>query len=181
MGDIIFWVLIGFGVLLGLMGLMFVAGLFVARTHTVARALKLKQSPEAVWQVISDFSGQPGWHALVVKVARLDDKDGHEVWRETYQGNYPLKLETLESQPPRRLVRSIQDEKGPFQGRWEYDITPLEAGSQLTITEHGDIANPFFRFMARMFLDPAKYLEMYLKALAAKFGEPAAVEAFTVK
>ena len=31
MGDIIFWVLIGFGVLLGLMGLMFVAGLFVAR------------------------------------------------------------------------------------------------------------------------------------------------------
>jgi hypothetical protein len=30
--------------------------------------------------------------------------------------------------------------------------------------------------MARLFMDPAMYLETYLKALAAKFGEPAVIE-----
>ena len=59
--------------------------------------------------------------------------------------------------------------KGPFRGRWEFDIVPREHGSTITITEHGEIPNPFFRFMARMFMDPAMYLELYLKALAKKF------------
>ena len=36
---------------------------------------------------------------------------------------------------------------------------------------HGDR-----RFMARLFMNPALYLEMYLQALVKKFGEEAAVQ-----
>ena len=79
------------------------------------------------------------------------------------------------------LVRTIADEKGPFRGRWEYDITAQEQGSKITITEHGEIPNPFFRFMARVFMDPAMYLELYLKALAKKFNEPAVLEKTVAK
>ena len=43
--------------------------------------------------------------------------------------------------------------------------------SRVTIIEYGEIANPFFRFMARLFMKPAIYLEIYLTALAEKFAE----------
>jgi len=98
------------------------------------------------------------------------------VWRETFVGGYPMRLETVEAAPPRRLVRAIADEKGPFAGRWEIDVAPIDTGCRVTIIEYGDVANPFFRFMARLFMNPAMYLEIYLKALAGKFGEPAVIE-----
>ncbi len=176
MGDFLHYALIVLGTLAGIIGLIMVLGLFLPRTHQVSRSLALKQPPEALWQVITDYSAVPSWHRGVLKVERMADRNGHEVWRETYKGGYPIQLETLEAVPPRRLVRSIADEKGPFRGRWEFDLAPIETGSCLTIIEFGDIPNPFFRFMARLFMNPAMYLEIYLKALAKKFGETAVIE-----
>ena len=42
----------------------------------------------------------------------------------------------------------------------------------VTIIERGEIPNPYIRFIFRTFMNPAVHLEKYLKALAAKFGEP---------
>jgi hypothetical protein len=175
MHPFIFYALIALGTLVGVVALIAIIGMFMPRSHQVARSLPLKQTPEAIWQVISDFPNEVSWHPGVLKVERMPDKNGHEVWHETYKGGYAIKLETLEATPPRRLVRSIADEGGPFSGRWEFDIAPVESGSRITIIEYGDVSNPFFRFMARMFMNPAQYLELYLRSLAAKFNEPAAV------
>jgi uncharacterized protein YndB with AHSA1/START domain len=169
------WLGIGVATLLGLLALIWFLGCFLAKTRVVSRALSLKQTPEAVWQVIADVAAEPSWHQGVLKVERLPDHDGHETWRQTYAGNYVMRLETLQSVPPHTLVRSFADEKGPFQGRWHFDITPLDQGVRVTITEHGDIDNPFFRFM-RMLSKPAMYLEIYLHQLARKFAEPAKIE-----
>jgi uncharacterized protein YndB with AHSA1/START domain len=173
--DIIFWIGIAVGVLVGLILLIALAGFFFAKSHVVSRSLPLQQTPDTVWQAVSDFANVPSWWGMVTK-AEQPNKEEPDVWRETYAGNYGILLRTTESTPPKRLVRTIADEKGPFRGRWEYDISPREQGSTITITEHGEIPNPFFRFMARMFMDPALYLELYLKALATKFNEPAALE-----
>jgi hypothetical protein len=175
MHPFFFYVLVAVGTIVGVVVLLTAIGMFLPRSHQVARSLPLKQTPEVIWQVVSDFPNEVNWHPGVLKVERMPDKNGHEVWRETYKGGYPIQLETLEAVSPRRLVRSIADEKGPFSGRWEFDIAPLEAGSRVTIIEYGDVPNPFFRFMACLFMNPAQYLEIYLKALAAKFNEPAAV------
>ena len=176
MHPFFFYCLVGLGTLAGVVVLISVIGAFLPRTHQVSRSLPLKQTPETIWQVISDFPSEVSWHPGVLKVERMPDRNGHEVWRETYKGGYPIQLETIETVPPRRLVRSIADEQGPFSGRWEFDIAPVESGSRVTLIEYGEVGNPFFRFMARMFMNPAHSLELYLKALAAKFGEPPAVE-----
>jgi uncharacterized protein YndB with AHSA1/START domain len=137
----------------------------------------LKQTAGAVWQVITDYASVPAWHPYVRKVERLPDKNGHEIWKETYPDNYGLILETTETTAPARLVRTIADEKGPFAGRWEFTLTATDTGCRLSITEFGDIANPFFRVMFRTGgMKPEVYLEMYLIALAKRFGEPAAIE-----
>ncbi|MBI1830737.1 MAG: hypothetical protein HYR84_04720 [Planctomycetes bacterium] len=107
----------------------------------------------------------------MLKIEKQPDKNGHEVWKERYTGNYGLFLETAEATAPTRLVRIIADDGGPFTGRWVFVLAPVEAGCTLAITEFGEVRNPFFRFMFRMFMKPEYYLEMYLKALSAKFGE----------
>jgi uncharacterized protein YndB with AHSA1/START domain len=171
--DLLPWIgmaLLVFGVVVAVIA---VSGARMPRTHAVFRTLESKQPPEAVWAVVTDFAGTPSWHADVTKVERLPGRNGHEVWRETYRGGYGLRLETLEATPARRLVRSIVDEKGPFKGRWEFDLEPLPTGTRVTLTEYGEIANPFFRFMARVFMNPAFYIEQYLQALAVKLGDAA--------
>ena len=171
------WILLGIGVLLGVSVLIVVTGMLLPRAHVASRSLKIQAPPEKIWQVIRDFRNVPTWHSDVIRVERLPDHHGREVWRETYKGGYLMKLETAEILPPRRLIRTIADEKGPFTGCWEFEIITAEEGSRITITEKGEVSNPLIRFMFRLFMNPAMYLEKYLKALATKFGEAAIVAA----
>jgi len=170
------WLLIGGGAVLGLIGLVALLGSLLPRVHVVARSVQLGQPPETVWQVVTDFATVPSWHPGVRRVERLPDRDGREVWRETYKGGPPLQLETVEAGPPYRLVRSIADANLPFRGQWEFEIAPAPLGSRITITERGEVPNPLFRFLARVVLNPAAHLEAYLRALARKFDEPVIFE-----
>lgn len=173
--DWLFYLAIAADVLAGIVLLITLLGLLCRRAHQVSRAASLQQPVEAVWQAISDIAAVPSWNRMVLKAEKLPDRDGHELWRETYTGNYAVLLETTEASPPNRLVRTIADEKGPFSGRWEFILVPEESGARLTITEFGAVPNPFFRFMARMFMDPHQYIDLYLKALAGKFNETATI------
>lgn len=164
------------GCLAGLVGLIFLVGSWLPRQHVVARSITLDQSTDTIWRTITDFARVPSWQPRVVKVERLSDQHGRETWSETYKGCPPLILETLESATARRLVRSIADTKKVFSGRWEFDLEPSGGGTRLTITEVGEVPNPFFRFMARAFMDPAKYVEEYLAALAVHFHQQAPIE-----
>jgi hypothetical protein len=112
----------------------------------------------------------------VKQVEQLPLREGREVWRETYQDGMILDLEILEAQAPFKLVRGVVDHK-IFRGRWVYEIRPeLNKASKLTITEYGEVPNPFYRFYARNFMDPAKNIEEYLTALAGRFKEPVNIE-----
>ncbi len=173
------WILAIVGGLVGLIVLFVVFAIIVGsrydKAHTVSRTLKLNQAPETVWSVISNHGDEPSWQAHLKSAKRLPDRNGHEVWELQHKGmgNPPMTLETTESISPRRLVRTIADAKKVFSGRWEFELAPDASGARLTITEHGEIPNRFFRGMFHLFANPAMYLEMYLKALAQKFGQPA--------
>jgi|SRR6516165_248743 uncharacterized protein YndB with AHSA1/START domain len=174
--DIFFWVAVGIGSAVGVVALIALVGCFLPRYHVAARALRSKQPPEEVWKVINDFAGTPTWHPEIKKVEPVADDRGRTVWRETDRRGYPLLLETVASEPPRRLVRAIADEDGPFSGQWEFELVPEDTGCRLTLTEHGQIPNPFFRLMFRLFMTPTLYIEMYLQALAVKLGDVPVLE-----
>jgi len=178
MGEIILWIvaiLVGFLILLGLF--ITFAGLRHSKHHVVARSIKLKQSPEAIWAVITDHANEPNWQQHMEVSKPLPEDNGKPVWeiRHKGPGNPPMKLTTLESIPPTKLVRRIDDAKKVYSGRWEYVLTPEYGGTKLTITEHSEIPNPFFRGMFHLFGGPAMYVILYEKALAEKFGEQAEI------
>jgi uncharacterized protein YndB with AHSA1/START domain len=172
----VIWLYVGLGVVAAVVVTVVVVGSLLPRGHRVARAVQLSAPPETVWQLVTDFRNLSSWHPHVLKVEQLADQDGREVWRETYKGNMALALQTREAVRPRRLVRTIVGDDQPFTGRWEFALEPANGGTRLTIEEVGEVPNPVFRFVARVFMNPATHLETYLKALAAKVGGPAAVE-----
>ena len=164
------WLLITAGVLVVLILVVLVAGALLPQEHHASRTLVTKQSPQAIWDTINDHANEPGWRSDVVTVTSLGERNGKPVWKENYKDGNTLELMTTESTPPTRMVREIAEE-GPFSGRWEIDIQPTPAGSNVTITEIGKVSNPFFRFVSKYVIGHTTQMEKYLTGLAGKSGE----------
>jgi hypothetical protein len=107
------------------------------------------------------------------RVARIDRHHGRHR-RPALSGN-KMTFVIVADEPPRRLVTSIEAAPGaPFGGTWTFDIAPDGAGSRVTVTGRGWIANPLFRFLARFVFGNYRTQQGYLVALGKRFGETVA-------
>ena len=164
------WILIVFGVLVGLAALIVLIGWMLPKDHVATRMGRYRQPPEAIWTALTDVDAMPSWREGLKSVKRLPDRNGLPVHVEvTDDGEIPM--ETVESNAPRRLVRRISDAKLPFGGTWTFEIAPVAQGATLRITENGYVTNPFFRFMARFVFGYTGQMDSVLRSLAKKFGE----------
>jgi uncharacterized protein YndB with AHSA1/START domain len=143
------------------------------QTHT--RTITLRQTPEAVFALLTDLPNFPKWNPNMVKIEMLPPVDGKEATRQTFKGNMQMTIITSESTPPKHLVRSMGDVGGPFEGSWTYDISPTADGSQVVLTEQSEMKNPFFRLMVKIF-GPTKYMDEHLQGMAKNFGETAVIQ-----
>jgi hypothetical protein len=89
------------------------------------------------------------------------------MWRETGKDGQTITYEEMESSAAHRRVVRIADPQLPFGGTWTYEITRNGSGSSLTLTEHGEVYNPLFRFVSRFILGHTATIDAYLKALSA--------------
>ncbi|MFQ5750872.1 MAG: SRPBCC family protein [bacterium] len=164
------WVLIVPGVIVGLVALMALIGALLPKNHIASRSAKYKKSADDIWFTITDFAAAPSWRTDLKGIEKLSERDGHEVWVEiSKHGRMPFQV--TEFEPPNRLVTEIIADKLPFGGSWTFEISELDSGSLLTITENGEIYNPIFRFMARFIFGYHRTIKNYLKALGRKFGD----------
>jgi uncharacterized membrane protein len=164
------WVLIAAAVVIGLVALVVIVGFLLPKAHQASRKVRLRQPAATVWRTITEIDAMPSWRSDVTSVERMPDRDGHAVYVEVGK-NGRLPLEVVERQEPRRLVTKIADPSLPFGGTWTFEITPENDSCDITITERGEVYNPIFRFVSRLFMDPAATLEAYLTSLGRKFGE----------
>jgi uncharacterized protein YndB with AHSA1/START domain len=170
-GEALKWIAIVGGGLAGVLFLIALLGCFCPRSYTASRTLESKRAPSEVWNVVSDLSAMPSWHPEFAKAEKQPAKEGRAVWRVTDKRGYSLQLETLEASPPHKLIQGLADDNGPFSGEWDFTFEPAGDGCKVTLTERGQIPNPFFRVMFWTFMTPTFYLEMYLRALAKKLGD----------
>ncbi len=160
---------IGGIVLVAILGVV-VIGFLTPADHNVSRTLKTRQPAQAVWDAINDHANEPKWRDDVASVTSAGEQNGKPVWLETYKDGNTVKLATTTFTPPTRMVREIAEE-GPFSGRWEIDITPTAEGSDVKITEIGNVPNPVFRFVSKYVIGHTYQMEKYLTSVAKKFGE----------
>jgi uncharacterized protein YndB with AHSA1/START domain len=164
--------LIAAGGLVALVAVLTLVGyLFIPRGHTAGRTMTVRQSREDVLAAIRDLTNSTKWWPIVRTVERVPDPDGAELWRLIYHDRNRMTLRVDSTEAPARLVWSIADVNKMFEGTWAFDLATDADGCRLTLTEHGVIANPFFRCLARMMMDPTKYIDIYLRSLAAHLGE----------
>lgn len=148
-----------------------VVGLFLPRGHTVSRRVVIQQPREVIWARIVDFAGQTAWRPDVKRPVRLDDLNGHEVWREAGD----MALETVEVAPPERLVRRVAPNR-MFGGTWTVTLRQAPGGTEVAVTEAGEVYHPLFRTVSRFIIGHDRSVTGYLTHLAQSFGETAHVE-----
>ena len=161
-------------VLLAAFNTIMLLGWKLPESHVVKRSMVLKRAPADVWNAVSDFSHETDWRTDLKSVERLPDQNGEPVWRENYKHMGPETLATAMTVPGVYMVRTITNPSGMMAGSWEYSVQPWGKDTKVTITEHGDIRNPFWRYLsAKIF--KYRWIDDYLRMLAAKFHEPAKI------
>src|SRR5712692_1537093 len=99
--------------------------------HSASRSTEIAVPPQTLWRAIIEPSAKRRWGGA---------------------------SETVEAQPPRRLVTRIVGE-GSYGGQWTFEIEPVRDGSRITITEDGEIYSAFFRFASRYLIGQARTIE----------------------
>ena len=144
-----------------------VVGYSLPTAHTATRTVRLALPPEALYAVLSDVDRYPSWRPSVKSLVRAPDREGRPAWVEDTGGmKIPMYFERMDR--PSLLVARIADPSLPFGGTWTYRIAPAAGGSELTITEDGEVHNPIFRFMSRFVFGHHATMDEFIKHLQAR-------------
>ena len=163
------WLLVGGVFLAG--GILAAVGIGAAlpRAHVASRTVRLPARPERVWALLTDPAGFPHWRDDVRSVELLPPREGRTAWRE-HSRHGRITFEVVTAEPPHRLTTAIADRDLPFGGTWEYALTPDGDGTQLVVTERGEVHNPLFRFMSRFVFGHTATIDAFLRALGRALG-----------
>lgn len=154
------WLLYAVAGLVGLIGVVALVGLFLPERHRASRAVVYGAPPDAVFAAISDFASFPQWRSGVKSVAILSTEAERTRFRE--EGPHGVVTYRVEEwAPPSRLVTRIDDPSLPFGGKWTLELKRVAGGTELTITEDGEVYNPIFRVMSKLFFSPYATIDAY--------------------
>ncbi|MEM7336867.1 MAG: hypothetical protein AAF490_32640, partial [Chloroflexota bacterium] len=142
--------------------------------HNVGN-LVLRQNPDVVWNAIVDMEAMPVSGSSQHSVQLLSEEDEPPMWL-IDMGSSQLTVQTIAADKPHKLVRVIADSVVPMTARFEYALTPMGTGTDLTIREEGFIDNgtwhvPIFRIMVRVMRGAG--VRLYCQQLANHLGETA--------
>jgi hypothetical protein len=161
------WVLV-IGLAVTLLVVVVVAiGAMLPKKHSVSRTARVSMPPDALYALLTDVSQYQSWRKDLKSLERLPDKDGMPAWIEESNGmKIPMRFERMER--PSLLVGRIDSTELAFGGTWTYRIAPAPGGSDLTITEDGEVYNPIFRFMSRFVFGHYATMDAFLRNLHAR-------------
>ena len=76
----------------------------------------------------------------------------------------------VERQEPSSLLVTRVVPNRAFGGTWTYRLVPSGPGTDLTITEDGEVYNVIFRFMSRFVFGHYATMDAFIRDLQAKAG-----------
>jgi hypothetical protein len=140
------WVLfLGAGVI-AMAAIVAAIGAALPRNHKASRTLRVKRAPAEVWPAIT---------------AATSASD--------------VPVDVLEQTPPHRLVTRVKATEQMFGGTWTIVVAAEPAGSAVTITEDGWVANPIFRFVSRFVIGHHATMDGMLRTVAKTLNEEPAL------
>ncbi len=156
-------------------GAFWLAGAMLPVGHVAARRVPVTATPDALFALLIDVEHYPQWREGVTATHRLPSVEGRTRFVEV-SGRDSLTFEILDATAPRRLVTRIVGQGLPFGGEWVFDVESQGDGSRLTITEHGDVYSPRFRFVSRFIIGHTSTIDGYLRSVVRHFGGNGTIE-----
>jgi len=154
------WIAFGVGGLVVLVAVLALVGTLLPKGHRAARTVVYAATPDAVFTAITEFAKFPEWRSGMKELEILGEGEGKTRFREVGpHGPITYKVEVWE--PGSKLVTRIDDPSLPFGGRWTFDLVPVTGGTELTITEDGEIYNPIFRVLSKVIFSPYATIDTY--------------------
>jgi hypothetical protein len=138
--------------------------------HVASRSVVIGAPNDVVFMTMIDFASAPTWRSGLKSVwVTTDETTGRQrVTEESSSGT--MTMEVVELMRPSRLVTRIVGEGLPYGGAWAHALEPQGNTTRVTITEHGEVYNPVFRFVSKYIMGHAGTIDTYLTDLGRKFG-----------
>ena len=156
------WVFIILISIAALVALIYLAGslMEVSHTATVERLIPLEK--DRVWSIVTNFKEYPSWRSDVKSVTAKDESHWTEV--NAYDDQVDYQLTVLDSTGT--VETRIMNKDLPYGGYWTIQLEQAEGGTLVTITEHGEVFNPLFRFMSKYIFGHDTTIKQYLDNLS---------------
>lgn len=149
-----------------LVGIVYLLGARLPVRHTASRSARLDAPPEAVWAILTNPKEFTTWRKDLKSTEVLSEGS----WVEVDSHHQRITFEVTEARPHERLVTTIADKNLPFGGSWTFELKPAGAGTEITITENGEVRNVLYRFMSRYVFGYTATMEKYLENLKARLA-----------
>ncbi|HEY2164786.1 MAG TPA: SRPBCC family protein [Gemmatimonadaceae bacterium] len=162
------------GVVTALIVVIVAIGYSLPVNHHAQVTATIAAPPDQVYALITNVAAFPAWRTGVRSVEILTSLDGQRRWREvSNNGTIPYVVER--QTPPAVLVTRIDSRSLPFGGTWTYELrSESPRVTRLDIVENGEIYNPIFRFVSRVFIGYDGTLRQYVSDVERKLGSPQA-------
>lgn len=139
-------------------------GLLLPVGHRASRERAYAAAPEVIFSAITTPAEYPRWRSGVERVEILPEEAGKIRFREIgSDGAITYVFE--QTVPTSRVVTRIADPSLPFGGTWTFQLSPVDGGTSVRITEDGEVRNPVFRFVSRFVMGHHAGIERYLEDL----------------
>lgn len=154
--------LYGLAIILLLFGAVYVIGLMMDVSHIATVQRKIPLSQGHTWTLITNFKDYPSWRSDVRSVVVEDDNHWTEI--NSYDDEVKYQLEIVEA--GKAVQTRIMNDDLPYGGYWTIQLARDGNGTSVTITEHGEVYNPFFRFMSKFVFGHEATMNEYLNNLS---------------
>lgn len=156
--------------IVAMVGIVAFIGMRLPVAHVASRSVVIGAPTDVVFNTMTDFGSAPSWRSgLKTVTVATDSTSGRQ--RVTEDGkNGPMTMEVEELTPPSRFVTRIVGEGLPYGGAWAHALEAQGNSTLVTITEHGEVYNPIFRFVSKYLVGHASTIDTYLTDLGRKFG-----------
>jgi uncharacterized protein YndB with AHSA1/START domain len=164
-------VVIAIGLAIGAMvGVVALLGARLPVSHVATRSVVIAAPPTDIFAAISDFSSASSWRGDVKSMSVTTDSATGRLRVTEVSSSGTMTMEVEQVMPPMRLVTRIVGDGLPYGGAWAYRLEPQGSSTRVTITEHGEVYHPVFRFISNYLIGHTGTLETYLTNLGRKFG-----------
>jgi len=161
--TIYMWVIIGVVVLVPVV--LYGVGIFLPKAYKFEDETILRQSPAAVWQVVSGVGAIVDANFANRTAQRLPDENGLPVWL-IDMGRNQMTIQTVESVELERLVRVVVNSGVPVSSMYEYVLTPALSTAEVAVP-----SGTHLHINAEIYLDDGHWRTPILRIFVSLFGK----------